>query len=184
MVSSFVIHTSIRVPSKYREEFNEFMEVFEGSMKCIEGEVPAYFDKGFCEGGEAVLESYFHGTFPKTTPIKNLHTNWRCNENGYLYDDCEKFHGSISTLHYCIQEFFAPRNIYLTGNIIGVNAEYPMVFAYRIEETEIILDEQVTRGFLKIYEELENIYYESNMDEDNIVENVVKLMCDRMDISL
>lgn len=184
MVSSFIIHTSICIPKEYIRDFNDFMEEIQEIIHGIDGEVPVYFDSGSIDVGTDALDLFLRNDSSKKVPIQDLYTNWRCDERGYLYDNCEKFHGSISLLDYCIQEFFEPRDIVLNGNIIGVNTEYEMVFAYRVEDNIITLDESVTRGFLKIYENLVDIYNESDIHDTNIVDRITQLICDRMNIQI
>jgi len=79
--------------------------------------------------------------------------NWYFSKNYkdeyILIDDCEKFHGAISYLHYFIETFFEPKGIKLNGTIVGVNTEMPIAYIYNISNNTISLNEIDTRNVIK-----------------------------------
>lgn len=143
MVSSFHIKTTIRVGPKARDEFNRWVHKHGTSETA---KVPAYFDQGFV--GPTMDPAQIDPTKDKESPSQN---NWFIKANGALVDRCEKFHGAITALHWCIQEFFEPRGIRLNGCIVGVNTEYGMLYIYNVRDNVIEIDMENTRKYLAEY---------------------------------
>jgi hypothetical protein len=151
MVSSFIIETSISVSQKVAKHFNEMVETFD--VKKAIHQVPSYFDQAWLEDGEDILD-YFLSQERELSPLSIIvrDNNWRfSSDSGNLYDAFEKFHGSISMLHYFIDTYFEPLGIKLNGTVVGVNTSRAIAFVYRVQDNIITLDEEKTREYLRMY---------------------------------
>lgn len=156
MVSSFHIVTNIRVPLAVRERFNALSgKTSPHKMDDDSHKVKHYFDQGFGSDGVKVLDMFLAGKLNDVSeaPIKYAAyvNNWQISEEGILEDACEKFHGAISMLQYFIDTFFEPEGIKLSGTIVGVNTERPILYVYHVKDNVITLDEPRTRKYLEVY---------------------------------
>ena len=146
MVSSFHIKTTIRVGPKAARDFNEWVDEHGTSETA---KMPAYFDQGFLD--DTIDPADIDPTKDTETPRRN---SWFIKDNGALVDCAEKFHGAITTLHWCIQEFFAPRGVKLNGTVVGVNTEYGVLYIYNVRDNVIEIDLENTRTYLAEYREM------------------------------
>jgi hypothetical protein len=156
MVSSFHIKTTIRVGPKARDAFNAWVDEHGTS----ETKMPAYFDQGFCD--DTIDPADIDPAKDKESPSRN---SWFIKANGVLVDCCEKFHGAITALHWCIQEFFAPRGIKLNGTVVGMNTEYGVLYIYNVRNNVIEIDMENTRKYLAEYREMWARHDEMDDDE-------------------
>jgi hypothetical protein len=182
MVSSFLIETSIHVSKRVAREFNEaYPEGF--SPKNIQDIVPTYYDSGYWEAGIKSLNDFLAGKYGKEGPLCDQvrSNNWSFTADGRLFDNCEKFHGAISMLHYFIDTFFAPRNVLLDGTIVGVNTEYALVYVYHVKDNVITLDEEATREYILKYERLRK--KQQDIYDYDATDILTKMMCLEFQIS-
>jgi hypothetical protein len=166
MVSSYLIYTTICVPKDFIEEFNKFSSNYypESDRDTY---VRAYCDTGYGYGGIRHLNWWLSTkAYASPRPVQACYNNWRAyKKTGQLYDNCEKFHGSMEVLDYMIQKFFKPNGINLNGIVIGINDEYPHIFIYNVTDNEIELDEELTRKYLKLSDKL--MRKDEDDDEDD-----------------
>jgi hypothetical protein len=134
------------VGPKARQAFNEWVDKHGTSDTT---KVPAYFDQGFLD--PTIDPADIDPTKDTESPSRN---SWFIKENGALVDCAEKFHGAITTLHWCIQEFFAPRGVKLNGTVVGTNTEYGVLYIYNVRDNVIEIDLENTRAYLAEYREM------------------------------
>lgn len=164
MVSSYNIFTNISIPLEYVKLFNKFSTNLQPYLLSESIKVKSYFDTGYYPGCIETLDKWLNNeiSLPEE-PLCNYSNNWEANEvNGVLFDNCEKFHGSVRVLHYMIENFFNTYNIKLNGIIIGINTEYNHLFIYEVANNVISLNEPLTRKYMKEYE----IILQKEEDED------------------
>ncbi len=142
MVSSFIIKTTIRLDPRFRKEFQRWAE----NYAYRSAKAPAYFDQGFY-------------TLPENYEVSGEEDvawiGWDIDESGLLISECDKFHGAITVLHYCITHFFAPRSVMLNGTIVGINTDYAMAYVYNVADNVISMDVKNTSQILKLYQDNE-----------------------------
>ena len=177
MVSSYNIFTNISVPLKYVELFNKFSTNFHPYLLHESVKTKSYFDSGYYPGGIKTLDKWLNNELCQPEESLNRYSNnWEANETtGILFDNCEKFHGSIRALDYMIENFFNTYNIKLNGIIIGINTEYNHLFIYNIVDNVITFNEPLTRKYITEYE----IILQKEEDEDlsssdKIMYNILK----------
>jgi hypothetical protein len=144
MVSGFLIKTNIRVSDGVDPRLRKDFQLWAENYECRSAKAPAYFDQGFYEIPE---------NFEVSGETEVIMIGWDIDFNGFLIVECDKFHSAITTLHYCITEFFAPRNIKLNGTILGVNTDYAMLYVYTVQDNVFTLDIPNTAKFLKEYKD-------------------------------
>jgi hypothetical protein len=181
MVSSYNIFTNISIPIEYRKLFNKFSINFRPYLLSESVKTKSYYDSGYYPGGIETLGKWLNNeiSLPEE-PLKNYSNNWEANEKtGVLFDNCEKFHGSVRVLHYMIDNFFNIYNIKLNGIIIGINTEYNHLFIYNVVDNVITLNEPLTRKFTIEYEELlfDNCSdYDDDSKSDKMMYNILKFL--------
>jgi hypothetical protein len=156
MVSSYNIFTNISIPLKYVKLFNKFSTNLTPYLLSESTKVKSYYDSGYYPGGVQTLDKWLNNELSQPEEsLKNYSNNWEANEEtGVLFDNCEKFHGSVRVLHYIIDNFFKIYDIKLNGNIIGINTEYNHLFIYEVVDNVITLNEPLTRRFTIEYEDI------------------------------
>jgi hypothetical protein len=158
MVSSYHIFTTIAVPTEYIKLFNDYSKSYNSDTFDESVKTPSYFDVGYYPGGEETLNKWLYGKLSQPEESLNVYgNNWEADEtSGILFDNSEKFHGSVRVLSYMIENFFKVHNIKLNGIIIGVNTEYPHLFFYEVVDNNILLNEALTRKYISDYEHMKD----------------------------
>jgi hypothetical protein len=142
--SSFYIATTLCVPHEARDEFNTWVAEHGTSDTA---DLPAYYDRPY------------ENPFLKPADIKPtmtshpLQNDWWVKNDGALVTRLKHCHGAMTALHWCIQEFFAPRGILLNGYVIGVNDEFGMLYVYYLRDNLIHFD-PITDEFVPQYQQL------------------------------
>ena len=72
-------------------------------------------------------------------------------------------------MSYIIDTFCTPRDIFLDGTIVGVNAVYPLVYVYRISENDIEIDVESTHTNI--------LYYETILGEPTASSQMLQKLC-------
>jgi len=179
MVSSYNIFTNISIPLEYVKLFNKFSTNLTPYLLPESTKVKSYYDTGYYPGGIKSLDKWLNNELSQPEEsLKNYSNSWEANEKtGILFDNCEKFHGSIRVLHYMIDNFFNKYNIKLNGVIVGVNTEYNHLFIYDVVDSVIILNETLTRQFTIEYEDILNQDYDDQFSySDKMMYFIVKVL--------
>ena len=181
MVSSYTIFTSISIPLEYVKLFNKFSINFQPYLLSESFKIKSYYDTGYYPGGIETLDKWLNNELCQPEePLNSYSNNWEANEvNGVLFDNCEKFHGSVRVLDYMIDNFFNTYDIKLNGIIIGVNTEYNHLFIYNVVDNVITLNEPLTRKFTIECEELlfDNCSgYDGDSKSDKMMYKILKFL--------
>lgn len=181
MVSSYNIFTTISIPLEYVKLFNKFSTNLQPYLLSESVKVKSYYDIGYYPGGIETLDKWLNNELSQDEEsLKNYSNNWEANEvTGVLYDNCEKFHGSVRVLQYMIDNFFNIYDIKLNGTIVGINTEYNHLFIYDVVDNIISLNEPLTRKFTVEYEELlfdNNSDYDDTSKSDKIMYYILKFL--------
>lgn len=169
MVSSYNIFTTISIPLKYVNLFNKYSSNFHPYLMSESIKTKSYYDAGYYPGGIKTFEDWLSGKLSSNEePLKSYSNNWEAHEaSGILFDNGEKFHGSVRVLDYMIKDFFNTYNIKLNGTVVGVNTEYNHLFVYEVVDNVITLNENLTRKYINEYKTILKEDYDDEMSHSD-----------------